>query len=557
MWVGLATTVTGSPLANTTLAVNASGWRSDLLTSSVTSTLTVGGAASGMAVSAVTGLADKIFASNATGPSGTFNPVPDAVALSLSLSPGSVSRAAKSWWATFWNKSSVSTPTLPALEYMWYGALFMTAGFASTDPSVPPSGLYGPWVTADNPSWNGDFTLDYNQEAQFYHVHKSNHPELAASYFGSIVDWQPKARALAASFAQKAQPPITCSDGYGILFPCHIAPWGYQSYDQSRYNMFNGMYATMLFINEVEYTGNATFAKQFLYPLLEGFMEFWHCFLVEGPGGMLHDNRTHASGAQDNAFEGRHTGDPVSTLALIQRMGSYQIELADMYSGVPAPKPYVADILKRLAPFSTGTNAAGQAVWTTSPTVNVSKSECSGSGECDPYFPVWPSELVNPVNATPDIQRIANATSFQYHHGNGLAISWPYAIRSSTEDTVDAIVQDFAENAAGRIGLNLIKYATGGGTENAGMAQALNDMFLAAPGGRYIHVFPAWPKSEPASFTTLRAKGGFLVSATWNNVTRQADGVVVTAAVTAATVSYCWTAILVACCPCFVLSYVA
>ena len=380
---------------------------------------------------------------------------------------------------------------------------------------------------------------DVITQAQFYHVHKSNHPELAASYFGTIVDWQPKARALAASFAQKARPPITCSDGYGTLFPCHIAPWGYQSYDGSRYNMFNGMYATMLLINEVEYTGNATFAKELLYPLLEGFMEFWHCFLVEGPDGMLHDNRTHVSGAQDNAFEGQPTGDPVSTLALIQRIGSYQIELADKYSGIPPPKPYVADILKRLAPFSTFPNSAGQEVWTASPTVNASKSYCSGSGECDPYFPVWPSELINPVNATPDVQRIANATSFQYHHGEGLAIAWPYAIRSSTAETVDAVVQDFA-GVASRIGLNLIKYATGGGTENAGMAQALNDMFLAAPGGRYIQVFPAWPKSEPASFTTLRAKGGFLVSAAWNNVTRQAEGVIITAAVSAAKVPCLW-----------------
>ena len=121
----------------------------------------------GAQVYAVTSLADKFFPSNATGPTQSFDPVPDAVALAAATSPGSVASAAALWWATFWNKSSVSTPTLPALEYMWYGALFMTAGFASTDPSVPPSGLYGPWVSADNPAWNGDYTLDYNQEASY------------------------------------------------------------------------------------------------------------------------------------------------------------------------------------------------------------------------------------------------------------------------------------------------------------------------------------------------------------------------------------------------------
>jgi hypothetical protein len=41
----------------------------------------------------------------------------------------------------------------------------------------------------------GDFTLDYNQEANFYHVFSSNHPERAASAFAPIVDYMPSARA--------------------------------------------------------------------------------------------------------------------------------------------------------------------------------------------------------------------------------------------------------------------------------------------------------------------------------------------------------------------------
>ena len=61
----------------------------------------------------------------------------------------------------------------------------------------PPSGLYGPWVSSDNPAWNGDYTLDCeyaaavstahpklphkswcadNQESQFEHVYASGHP---------------------------------------------------------------------------------------------------------------------------------------------------------------------------------------------------------------------------------------------------------------------------------------------------------------------------------------------------------------------------------------------
>ena len=95
------------------------------------------------------------------------DPVPAAAALAARTTSSAVAAARARWWSAFWKTSSVSTPTLPELEVLWYGALYATAGFASVDPSSPPSGLYGPWVTTDHPSWNGDFTIDYNQEVSF------------------------------------------------------------------------------------------------------------------------------------------------------------------------------------------------------------------------------------------------------------------------------------------------------------------------------------------------------------------------------------------------------
>ena len=35
----------------------------------------------------------------------------------------------------------------------------------------------------------GDYTLDYNQEATYYHVFMSNHPDRSAAYFTPITDW--------------------------------------------------------------------------------------------------------------------------------------------------------------------------------------------------------------------------------------------------------------------------------------------------------------------------------------------------------------------------------
>ena len=35
--------------------------------------------------------------------------------------------------------------------------------------------------------------------------------------------------------------------------------------------------------------------------------------------------------------------------------------------------------------------------------------------------------------------------------------------------------------------------------------------------GGVLRIFPAWPRGVDASFTTFRAEGAFLVSATWQN----------------------------------------
>ena len=56
---------------------------------------------------------------------------------------------------------------------------------------------------------------------------------------------------------------------------------------------------------------------------------------------------------------------------------------------------------------------------------------------------------------------------------------------------------------------------------DTGMSRAVNDMLVSAIGGRkgYVQVFPLWPAAERASFSTLLVKGGFAVSASYDNVT--------------------------------------
>ena len=51
------------------------------------------------------------------------NPTPDAATLALASVPAAVTAQSSASWAHFWNASSVSLPTRPALERMWFGSV--------------------------------------------------------------------------------------------------------------------------------------------------------------------------------------------------------------------------------------------------------------------------------------------------------------------------------------------------------------------------------------------------------------------------------------------------
>ena len=120
----------------------------------------------GCTVSIVAAVADNVVEGNA------HNPANEAVAAAVGANPGTVALAASAWWAKFYSKSSVTLPSSPVVEAYWYGSQYIAAAMSASttvlqnnEGLLPPSGLYGPWVSSDSPSWNGDFTLDYNQEA--------------------------------------------------------------------------------------------------------------------------------------------------------------------------------------------------------------------------------------------------------------------------------------------------------------------------------------------------------------------------------------------------------
>jgi hypothetical protein len=116
------------------------------------------------------------------------------------------------WWSNFWSKSFVQISD-QAIQSNWYASLYLLA-CCSTSTSPPP-GLWGNFVTNRQPSWQGDYTLDYNYEAPFWAAYASNHMELAANYEAPLIGQISRGDAIAAE------------NGYqGIYFYTHLIPPG-------------------------------------------------------------------------------------------------------------------------------------------------------------------------------------------------------------------------------------------------------------------------------------------------------------------------------------------
>eukprot|EP00038_Savillea_parva_P031017 m.82296 g.82296 ORF g.82296 m.82296 type:complete len:1149 (+) comp9456_c0_seq1:212-3658(+) len=98
---------------------------------------------------------------------------------------------------------------------------------------------------------------------------------------------------------------------------------------------------------------------------------------------------------------------------------------------------------------------------------------------------------------------------------NGLCLAWPSATRV-TDGAIpgqSALLLARFETALNHtMQPNFWPSMNGGGVEQIGATIAINELLLQSHEG-FISLFPAWGQGTPASFTSLRARGGFVVSA--------------------------------------------
>jgi len=176
--------------------------------------------------------------------------------------------AHRQWWRQFWSESYVEIGD-PLLEKFYYAAQYIMACASRTGKVAP--GLYGPWVTTDHPSWNGDYTLDYNYQTPVLGLYSSNHIATAGSYEPPILAFMDRGEQYAR----------TLLNIRGVYYPGHIGPWGKER--PSDYDPFMGMKSDAAFsaqpiLMRFYNTYDDAYARM-VYPFIREVGDFWEDYL--------------------------------------------------------------------------------------------------------------------------------------------------------------------------------------------------------------------------------------------------------------------------------------
>ena len=419
------------------------------------------------------------------------------------------------WWKNFWLRSFIQVHD-QTLENYYYGALYVL-GSASRPGKLPPS-LWGNFITTDEAAWGGRYFMNYNEEAPFYGVFSSNHPELAEPYNRMVlaqVPWQTNRTAEAGYRGvsyQRTFSPFTVIATPPAPIPV-AATKNYEKLPSDQKS--NATFSFLPSIQYYEYTQDKQFLRAQLYPAMKKLDAFWRDFAVRDASGkrwMFEHSSAH---------EGGDDVDPNLDLGFAHRVERELIATSAVLGVDAGMRPVWQSFNDELDPYPQGT-VNGKRVFYIAASV---KNKIKNQGLFEPGDqPINLEGLVYPgenlaIGGDPEQLRIARNSMEEMNswgvtrggnQNNGFCKIFPVAARIGwpADDLIAkfkaAILHQWRPS-------NLTVFQGGGGIETSGSVEALDSMLLQHEDG-VLRVFPDWPASMDASFTRLRAKGAFLVS---------------------------------------------
>lgn len=418
------------------------------------------------------------------------------------------------WWDRFYAKSRVAISD-PELELNWYAGLYFMA-CCSRNLRFPP-GIYGNFITTDQPGWGGDYHLNYNYEAAFYGVITANHPELTDGYAAPLEDFIPEGRRFAREF-------LGCR---GIYYPVSLGPCGLNlaacAYSEEHGILFlgqksNALQAADIMIFRWYATRDLAYAAEHLYPYLKEVVAFWMDYLRWENGCF--------NSCDDAAYEvehyipdfravvpevWEHDRNNVLTLGLLGLLFEALTDLAETLQVDSDELARWRKIQTHLPPFPVFEKECGTVFRLTE------SGRAWNAGNAVMLQHIYPAGRIG-LGSSSELLEIARRTfnaDDRWLDGNAFCTYAPCAARIGIAP--ERILAGLRQNLHQRQFPNLLFNHPGGCLENCGVVTTtLNEMLMQSHEG-IIRFFPVWPCELDASFENLRADGAFLVSGCWRN----------------------------------------
>jgi hypothetical protein len=409
----------------------------------------------------------------------------------------------REWWRNYWSQSFVDIGD-PTLEKFYYASQYITASASRTGKIAP--GLYGPWVTTDHPSWNGDYTLDYNHETPFLGLYSSNHVATADPYDPPVLAFIDRARKYAR----------TMLNVRGVYYPGHIGPWGLErefDYDPFMGMKSNAAFLVMPMLMRYYSTYDDRYAVK-VYPFIREVGDFWEDYLIKDHGHYIiredcadEVGPWRSSPSWDKCAESLN---PMNELAFLRATFKGLIDMSQELDLDAARRPVWKDIIDHLAPYPTG-EREGKKIFL--------MAEAGDDGKPAETIPSWGTLAIWPANQIglgedPQLLKIALDTVTDRGFTDHPLVA-PAMVRVGYDPVklLAAMKEDCLKNGYP----NGYIFFFGGGVESAStIPAAINEMMLQSFSG-VLRLFPVWPKDHDASFGDLRAYGAFLVSSELRN----------------------------------------
>jgi alpha-L-fucosidase 2 len=407
--------------------------------------------------------------------------------------------AHRDWWKHYWSESSVEIND-PLLEKFYYSSQYLIASASHSGRTAP--GLYGPWVTTDHPSWNGDYTTNYNHQTPFLALYSSNHISTTDPYDPPVLEFVERAKL----YAQ------TLLNVRGVYYPGHMGPWGMERpFD---YEPFMGQKSDAAFLAQPMFmrfysTYDLTYT-QLVYPFIREVGNFWEDYLkFEGGRYVIHDDCPGEAGPWSAPGNGssdwtacRASMNPTNDLAFVRATFRGLVAMSTELGVDAERRAKWQQIVDKLSAFPTE-EKNGKIVF---------RSSESGAGHGGGGMrAVWPTGEIG-LGSDPKLLQIARNSADEIPNNNH-PLTAPALARVGYDPAklLDNMRTAVEKNAYP----NGYIFFYGGGVETASsIPGAINEMLLQSHEG-VIRLFPVWPKDRDARFEHLRAYGAFLISSDW------------------------------------------